>query len=81
MQSGTPFGGYGGVDGWFQGQWRDGETLTHEVWDLSDRTRLRSRGAFSSDHLLTATCDGQVGFGISEYMVLANHVRYGAVRG
>ena len=74
-------GGYGGVDGWFQGQWRDGETLTHEVWDLSDRTRLRSWGAYSSDHLLRATCDGRVGFGISEYMVLPNHIRYGAVRG
>jgi hypothetical protein len=74
-------GGYGGIDGWFQGHWKGEQSLVHEVWDLADRSKLRSWGANSSDHLLEVGCDGEVGYGIAEYMVLPGHHRYGHVRG
>jgi hypothetical protein len=74
-------GGYGGVDGWFQGQWREGDTAVAEVWDLTDSQRARAWGASSSDHAMRASCDGVEGFGITEYMVLPDHRRYGFVRG
>ena len=74
-------GGYGGVDGWYQGHWKGEEDVVHEVWDLADRPALRGRGASSSDHLVEVRCDGQVGYGIAEYMVLDGHRRYGYARG
>ena len=74
-------GGYGGIDGWNQGQWRAGDTAEHEVWDLSDRTRLGVWGAYSSDHLVRVGCEGTTGYGIIEYMMLPDHRRYGFVRG
>ena len=74
-------GGYGGIDGWTQGQWRDGQTAIHDVWDLSDSTRLGGWGAYSSDHLLRVRSGGETGYGIVEYMVLPTHQRYGFVRG
>jgi hypothetical protein len=74
-------GGYGGIDGWTQGQWRDGETAVNDVWDLSDSTKLGGWGAYSSDHLIRVRSEGKTGYGIVEYMVLPNHKRYGFVRG
>jgi hypothetical protein len=74
-------GGYGGIDGWYQGHWKGENDLVNDVWDLSDASQLGRWGAFSSDHALEVRCDGQTGYGIAEYMVLAGHERYGAVRG
>ena len=74
-------GGYGGVDGWYQGHWKGELDVVHERWDLTDRAALRSRGAASSDHMVEVRCDGSVGYGVAEYMVLDGHERYGYARG
>jgi hypothetical protein len=74
-------GGYGGVDGWYQGHWKGDDSIVTDVWDLSDRSKLKYWGANSSDHMIRAACNGETGFGIAEYMVLAGHERYGYVRG
>jgi hypothetical protein len=73
-------GGYGGYKGWFQGHWKGEEDIVHEVWDMSETEKLRSRGVYSGDHLVRVTADGEIGHGISEYMVLPGHHRYGHVR-
>lgn len=73
-------GGYGGVNGWFQGRWKGEDSVEHEVWDLSDKEMVGSWGAYSSDHLVSATAAGEVGHGVAEYMVLPGHHRYGHVR-
>jgi hypothetical protein len=74
-------GGYGGYQGWFQGHWKGEDHLVHEVWDLTEADTLRSRGAYSGDHLVRVTADGTTGHGIAEYMVLPGHHRYGRLRG
>ncbi|MEY4371698.1 MAG: hypothetical protein RL219_467 [Actinomycetota bacterium] len=73
-------GGYGGIDGWFQGHWKGEDSLVHDTWDLSDRAQLKHWGANSSDHAVQVACEGQHGFGVAEYMVLGGHQRYGHVR-
>lgn len=73
-------GGFGGYQGWFQGHWKGESSIEHEVWDLTEADKLGSRGRYSSDHLVEVRVDGQVGYGIAEYMVLPGHERYGHVR-
>lgn len=65
-------GGYG-ID---QGRWKGEYQLEHEVWDLADPKKLREYARSSSDHMLEARCEGQVGYGIIEYMVRRAHVKY-----
>lgn len=65
-------GGYG-VD---HGRWQGETHLEHETWNLADTEKLRSYSASSSDHLVEARCDGQVGYGIIEYMVRREHRLY-----
>ncbi len=74
-------GGYGGYEGWYQGHWKGELDLVHEVWDLADVDAQRARGAYSADHLVRVTADGETGHGIAEYMVLPGHHRYGHLRG
>ena len=73
-------GGYGGIDGWYQGHWKGEDSLVHDTWDLTDRAQLKSWGANSSDHAVRVECEGRTGFGVAEYMVLGGHTRYGHVR-
>ena len=73
-------GGYGGYRGWFQGHWKGDKDLVHEVWDLGETDKLRSRGVYSGDHLVRVSADGETGHGIAEYMVLPGHHRYGHLR-
>ena len=74
-------GGYGGYEGWYQGHWKGEQNLVHEVWNLAEIDELRARGAYSADHLVRVTADGETGHGIAEYMVLPGHHRYGHLRG
>jgi hypothetical protein len=69
-------GGYEGWNGWFQGQWRGENTAEHEAWDLTDRTQLYRYAKAGGDHLVEVTHNGQVGYGIVEYMVLPGYHRY-----
>ena len=69
-------GGYEGVGGWFQGHWKGENTLEHEVWDLTDRNRFYSYAKASGDHLIEVRCDGDVGYGVIEYMLLPGYPRY-----
>jgi hypothetical protein len=70
-------GGYEGWNGWFQGHWKGEEALEHDVWDLTDVTQLYRYAKASSDHLFQVEHDGELGYGIIEYMVLPGHRRYG----
>jgi hypothetical protein len=69
-------GGYEGVDGWFQGHWKGEQSLEHEMWDLTDQSRLYSYAKASGDHLLEVRAAGEVGYGVIEYMVLPGYPRY-----
>lgn len=69
-------GGYEGWNGWFQGQWRGDDTAEGETWDLTDASQLYRYAKAGSDHLVEVTHDGQVGYGIVEYMVLPGYHRY-----
>ncbi|MDP9182142.1 MAG: hypothetical protein M3P04_05135, partial [Actinomycetota bacterium] len=69
-------GGYEGWNGWFQGQWRGEQTSESDVWDLSDNDQLYRYAKAGSDHLVEVTCDGRIGYGIVEYMVLPGYGRY-----
>jgi hypothetical protein len=70
-------GMYGGYQGWNHGDDKGVSHSAHDVWDLDDpATRLAARTL--SDHVVRVTCDGTVGFGISEYGVAAGYPRYPA---
>ena len=69
-------GGYEGWNGWYQGHWRGDQTSESDVWDLTDADQFYSYAKAGSDHLVEVTCDGQVGYGIVEYMVLPGYGRY-----
>lgn len=70
-------GGYEGWNGWYQGHWKGEENLEHEVWDLGDREQFYRYAKAGSDHLVEVRHDGQVGYGVLEYMVLRGYPRYG----
>ena len=59
------------------GQWKGEEHLEHDVYDQSDADVIRKIVMASSDHFLEATCRGERGFGIMEYVVRRSHQRYG----
>jgi hypothetical protein len=65
-------GGYG-VD---QGNWKGENHFEHEIWDLSEPTKLRDYIKGSSDHMLEARCGGETGYGIIEYLVRSGHIKY-----
>jgi hypothetical protein len=65
-------GGYG-VD---HGKWKGERHIEHEVWDLSIAERLKEYVRGSSDHMIKATCNGQTGYGIIEYIVRSGHQKY-----
>lgn len=65
-------GGYG-VD---QGNWKGELHQEHEVWDLSDPARLRDYIKGTSDHMIEATCRGETGYGIMEYLVRSAFEKY-----
>jgi hypothetical protein len=69
-------GGYEGWDGWFQGHWKGDLELEYEVWDLTDREQFYRYAKAGSDHLIEVEHDGQVGYGIMEYIVLPGYSRY-----
>lgn len=69
-------GGYEGWNGWYQGHWKGDNVLEHEVWDLTDRDQLYRYAKAGSDHLVEVRHEGQVGYGIMEYMVLPGYPRY-----
>ncbi|WP_216892259.1 hypothetical protein [Nocardia alni] len=69
-------GGYEGWNGWKQGQWRGDLTAEHDQWDLTDRDTFYRYAKAGSDHLVEVRCEGQVGYGIVEYMVLPGYGRY-----
>jgi hypothetical protein len=66
-------GGYG-VD---HGQWKGEYHIEHEEWDLSTAEALKGYVLGSSDHMIEATCNGQTGYGIIEYVVRSAHQKYG----
>jgi hypothetical protein len=69
-------GGYEGWDGWYQGHWKGDFDLEHEVWDLTDEDQLYRYAKAGSDHLIEVEHDGQVGYGIIEYILLPGYGRY-----
>ncbi|MBX3595039.1 hypothetical protein [Sphingomonas sp.] len=69
-------GGYGTI----QGQWRGESHIEHDVYDLTDPSRLRAWASHSSDHLIEARCGDQRGFGIIEYMVRRGYGKYQEAR-
>lgn len=66
----------GGGYGKDQGQWKGVHHLEHESWDLSDPDAVRTYAAGSSDHMIEATCNGETGYGIIEYIVRKDHRKY-----
>jgi hypothetical protein len=71
-------GGYAGINGWFQGHWKGDDSLEHETWDLNDTARLPDYAKASSDHLVEAHCDDELGYGVIEYVVLRGYPKYPA---
>lgn len=71
-------GGYEGWNGWLQGHWKGESSFEHDTWDLTDPAQAYRYAKAGSDHLVTARWGDEVGFGVIEYMVLADHERYGA---
>jgi hypothetical protein len=69
-------GGYEGWNGWKQGHWRGELTAEHDEWDLTDRADFYRFAKAGSDHLVEVRCDGQIGHGIVEYMVLPGYGKY-----
>jgi hypothetical protein len=66
---------YGGFNGWNHGDDRGPYHAEHDAWDLRDpltRERARTLG----DHVTRVSCDGAIGYGISEYGVAAGFPRY-----
>jgi hypothetical protein len=66
----------GGGWGTTMGLWRGVNSLEYDRWDLSNTEKLREYVLHSSDHLAEARCDGQVGYGIIEYMVRRGYGKY-----
>lgn len=69
-------GGYGGWNDWFQGHWKGDDAFEHDQWNLKDVAMLRRYIKHSSDHLVQGRCEGELGFGIIEYMVLPGYPKY-----
>ncbi|MFI7195160.1 hypothetical protein ACIBQ0_35985 [Nocardia nova] len=69
-------GGYEGWNGWKQGHWRGESTAEHDQWDLTDPETFYRYAKAGSDHLVEVRCDGKVGYGVIEYMVLPGYGRY-----
>jgi len=65
-------GGYG-VD---QGNWKGEYHEEHELWDLSDPARLKDYIKGTSDHMFEASCRGETGYGIMEYLVRSAYEKY-----
>ena len=68
-------GGYGGHNGWNHGDDMGQEHSDHYVWNLDDaevRRQIRQLG----DHFTKVECDGQTGFGVSEYGVAKGYPKY-----
>ncbi|RZL85028.1 MAG: hypothetical protein EOP32_01430 [Rhodococcus sp. (in: high G+C Gram-positive bacteria)] len=69
-------GGYEGWNGWYQGHWKGENSLEHDVWDLDDKDNFYRYAKAGSDHLVEVRHNGQVGYGVMEYMVLPGYARY-----
>lgn len=65
-------GGYG-VD---QGNWKGEYHFEHEVWDLSQKQNLKNYIKGTSDHMFEASCEGETGYGIIEYLVRSGYRKY-----
>jgi hypothetical protein len=69
-------GGYEGWNNWFQGHWKGDDCLEHDVWDLTDPESFYRYAKAGSDHLIELECDGRIGYGVMEYIVLPEYHRY-----
>ncbi|MDT3445628.1 hypothetical protein QOZ89_39470 [Pseudofrankia sp. BMG5.37] len=69
-------GGYEGWNGWFQGHWKGEESLEHETWDLTDESQIYRYAKAGSDHLFEVRHEGQVGYGVMQYVVLPGYTKY-----
>ena len=68
-------GGYGGHRGWNHGDNMGKYHTDHYVWDLSDpetRRQIRQLG----DHFTKVECEGETGWGMSEYGVAKGYPKY-----
>jgi len=74
-------GGYGGVDGWYQGHWKGDQSIEHETWALDDPDVLPTYAKASSDHLVQARCGDEIGYGVIEYVVLRGYPTYPPAKG
>lgn len=68
-------GGYGS----FQGKWKGVNHVEHDIYDLTHAGRLRAYNSHASDHLIEASCGGETGYGIIEYLVRRGYAKYGEV--
>ena len=65
--------GYGADPEWSHGQWKGRNWIVSKVYDLADPA-LAARVPFGViDHVGKATCDGQVGWGLSEHATIGRH--------
>ncbi len=65
-------GGYGST----QGKWLGESHSEHDSYDLTDTDQLRAYNSHASDHLIEARCDGEVGYGIIEYLIRRGYGKY-----
>lgn len=62
------------------GDWKGEDWLQVDQWDLSDPEVVRKAAGASTDHLVEASCDGEVGFGVMEYVVRTGYPKYHAAQ-
>lgn len=67
----------GGGYGFFQGKWIAEDHLEHDIFDFAETDRLREYNAHASDHLIEARCNGEIGYGIIEYLIRRGYAKYG----
>jgi hypothetical protein len=75
--------GYNEWNGWVQGDDRGAELIVEcDEWDLTDDAAIKpiTNNGGGCDHLIEATCEGEVGYGIMEYFVTTGYPRYSGIQ-
>ena len=69
--------GYGSGDGWSHGVWMGESWTAGRTYDFTDPEVQAKVPWGGTDHLASATCDGQQGFGVFEHGTVGRHLPTG----
>ena len=71
---------YGGLNGWFHGDFKGPLYTEHDCWDLRD-PQVRRTARTLADQIIEVRDGNDVGYGIMEYGVGKGYARYESVQG